>query len=311
MKTIARIAAALVCAVCAVSCSTSRILVGDVKPKEPMVEVSKEHNAHFIMGLAKTGKTIAEEHVGDAQNYAVVTRIGFGDLVLSAVTAGIYTPSTTKYYIPIRYMDGYNFVGKPKERVHKDKGLTLMWNGSLAAGFEKPFFDDMSEDVDYCLADMSWAGSVAFGYRFNPHFFAGVGCGFSGMKYSVWDMDDLSFLALRPYVSLRYMVLDRKCTPFIGLDGGVIIPVGTYGSEEYCSRAWWNVEPQIGGQFRMGPNCYFDVSVGLPIARVIRVIDNKDFWIDDKLPWLHNVVSGRVPFPCNSLSLRIGMSFTL
>lgn len=300
MKTIARIAAVLVCAACAVSCSTSRISVGDVKPKEPMVEVSKEHNAHFIMGLAKTGKTIAEEHVGDAQNYAVVTRIGFGDLVLSAVTAGIYTPSTTKYYIPIRYMDGYNFVGKPKERVHKDKGLTLMWNGSLAAGFEKPFFDDMSEDLDRCLADMSWAGSVAFGYRFNPHFFAGVGCGFSGMKYSVWDMDDLSFLALRPYVSLRYMVLDRKCTPFIGLDGGVIIPVGVYGNEEYCSRAWWNVEPQIGGQFRMGPNCYFDVSVGLPIARVI----DKDFWIGD-------VVFGRVAFPCNSLSLRIGMSFTL
>lgn len=298
MKTIARIAAALLCAACAVSCSTSRILVGDVKPKEPMVEVSKEHNAHFIMGLAKTGKTIAEEHVGDAQNYAVVTRIGFGDLVLSAITAGIYTPSTTKYYIPIRYMDGYNF--KPKERIHKDKGLTLMWNGSLAAGFKKPFFDDMTEDIDRCLADMSWAGSVAFGYRFNPHFFAGVGCGFGGMKWRVWGAGGMSFLALRPYLSLRYMVLDRKCTPFIGVDGGVMIPVGAYGmGEEYCSRVWWNVEPQIGGQFRMGPNCYFDVSVGLPIARLIE----KDVRI--------NGLGPDFAFPCNSLSLRIGMSFTL
>ena len=56
-----------------------------------MVEVSKEHNAHFIGGLVKTAKTVAEEHVGDAENFAVMTRYGFGDIVLSMITAGIYT----------------------------------------------------------------------------------------------------------------------------------------------------------------------------------------------------------------------------
>ena len=57
MKTVKGIvvaAAAVAAAVCASSCSTSRILVGDVKPKEPMIEVSKEHNAHFLGGLVKT-----------------------------------------------------------------------------------------------------------------------------------------------------------------------------------------------------------------------------------------------------------------
>ena len=63
MKTVKGIvvaAAAVAAAVCASSCSTSRILVGDGKPKEPMIEVSKEHNAHFLGGLVKTGKTIAQ-----------------------------------------------------------------------------------------------------------------------------------------------------------------------------------------------------------------------------------------------------------
>lgn len=126
MKTVKGIvvaAAAVAAAVCASSCSTSRILVGDVKPKEPMIEVSKEHNAHFLGGLVKTGKTIAQEHVGDAENYAVLTRYGFGDIMLSFVTGYIYTPTTTKYYIPVRYMDDFDFVGKEKqrkERVHKD-----------------------------------------------------------------------------------------------------------------------------------------------------------------------------------------------
>ena len=128
VKGIVVAAAAVAAAVCASSCSTSRILVGDVKPKEPMIDVSKEHNAHFLGGLVKTGKTIAQEHVGDAENYAVLTRYGFGDIMLSFVTGYIYTPTTTKYYIPVRYMDDFDFVGKEKqrkERVHKDRGFVI------------------------------------------------------------------------------------------------------------------------------------------------------------------------------------------
>ena len=108
----------LLCSLCATSCYTSRLLVGDVRRNEPMIEVSKQHNAHYIGGLVKTGKSFSQDHIGDAQNYAITTRYGFGDMMLSVITAGIYTPTTTKYFIPIRHMEQYK-IGRAscRERV--------------------------------------------------------------------------------------------------------------------------------------------------------------------------------------------------
>ena len=182
----------LLCSLCATSCYTSRLLVGDVRRNEPMIEVSKQHNAHYIGGLVKTGKSFSQDHIGDAQNYAITTRYGFGDMMLSVITAGIYTPTTTKYFIPIRHMEQYTppALKEKKHRipVHKQKGFELSINGEL----------------------MFPSGNTLFGYslglarRFSSHFTLGL---HAGAGHSDGEM------LVQGGIFARYMFLDRKVTP--------------------------------------------------------------------------------------------------
>ncbi|MBQ2175257.1 MAG: Bor protein [Alphaproteobacteria bacterium] len=94
------------CMVCAAlmleSCYSSTVCVGNMKPETPAVKVNTKHNSHFIGGLIGEGKARAKDYVEDAKDYKIVHQLTFLDYVLSSVTLGIYTPSTTKFYVPAR-----------------------------------------------------------------------------------------------------------------------------------------------------------------------------------------------------------------
>lgn len=287
VKGIVIAAAAAAVAVCATSCSTSRILVGDVKPKEPMIEVSKEHNAHFLGGLVKTGKTIAQEHVGDAENYAVLTRYGFGDIMLSFVTGYIYTPTTTKYYIPVRYMDDFEFAGgrQRRERVHKDRGFVI---GVEIGGGAWP--GPRNTNIGRWMTEATVNAALTFGYQANPHFY--VAAGFDLSAYSMPAEDDLVTL-LQPFMRFRYTVLDRNSSPFVGIDLGV--PLERLDGWTDAALA---LTPTIGYRFRVGRhrNAGFDIGIGYRLGEFFSEIDS---------PFVLKECS------LNALLLKIGFSITL
>lgn len=82
------------------SCYSSTVTVGDMNPSDPAVEVATAHDAHFIGGLIGHPKREASDYVGDNKNYRVKQYTSFVDGLLSSITAGIYTPTTTKFYLP-------------------------------------------------------------------------------------------------------------------------------------------------------------------------------------------------------------------
>ncbi|MEG1765736.1 MAG: hypothetical protein RR254_03620 [Muribaculaceae bacterium] len=91
------------------SCYNTRILVGDVTPKEPLVEINKEWNHGMIAGLVPLNNATmkAEEYVNNAPNYVVKTNQSFLNQLVSVVTCFIYTPTQTKYYIPLKDVNKY------------------------------------------------------------------------------------------------------------------------------------------------------------------------------------------------------------
>lgn len=264
-----RIFTVCACATMLCSCYTSRILVGDVTPKEPMVEVAKKHDAHFIGGLVKTAKNVAEEHVGTAQNYMIRSQYGFGDIVLSAITVGIYTPTTTKYYLPVRYLEGFEPV-KPKERPDKANGLMLMTGVNGIAAAKKGGIT-----ID-----------VVAGYKFMDHFIAGVGVNSGiGPRYlrvtkgeeknngEKQGWNTLFDVVLRG----RYLLYDKPNTPYANLDIGVALSNESlaYSSSDLKGsyhRNWSSwvgtscvITPSIGYQYKVRKNVYLDAAFGYRI----------------------------------------------
>ncbi|MEG2278199.1 MAG: Bor family protein [Odoribacter sp.] len=95
-----------VCVISMCSCYNTRILVGDVKPKDPVVEINSEWNHHLIAGLVPLGnaKMNPEEYLAGHKNYVVKTNMNFLNMLVGFVTFGIYTPTNTVYYIPLKDM---------------------------------------------------------------------------------------------------------------------------------------------------------------------------------------------------------------
>ncbi len=86
------------------SCYNTRVFVGDVKPKEPLVEVNSEWNHHFLFGLIPSGNATmqATDYVNSQPNYVVKTYTSFLSGLVGGITMGIYTPTQTKYYLPVK-----------------------------------------------------------------------------------------------------------------------------------------------------------------------------------------------------------------
>jgi len=84
------------------SCYSSTVCVGNMKPNTPAVKVNTVHNSHFFGGLIGEGKIRGKDYVDGATDYKVKHQLTFLDYVISGVTLGIYTPSTTKFYVPLK-----------------------------------------------------------------------------------------------------------------------------------------------------------------------------------------------------------------
>ncbi len=84
------------------SCYTSKVAVGDVDVNGPSVKVNSKKNHFFISGLIHAGnKQQGANMVGGRENYIIKTSHTFLDGLIAFVTASIYTPTTTTYYLPI------------------------------------------------------------------------------------------------------------------------------------------------------------------------------------------------------------------
>ncbi|HCO68722.1 MAG TPA: hypothetical protein DIT04_13335 [Dysgonomonas sp.] len=96
------------------SCYNTRIAVGDVSPTHPMVEVNSHRNDFLLWGLVPLNNASkqASEFIGDRENYVIRTNQSFINGLLSSITFGIYTPTTTTYYLPVEdYKLGTNVRG--------------------------------------------------------------------------------------------------------------------------------------------------------------------------------------------------------
>ena len=83
------------------SCYNSTVCVGDMKPETPAVKVNTIHNPHFIYGLVGSKDIKGNDYTAGQESYKVKHYRSFVDLLLSSLTAGIYTPTTTNVYLPI------------------------------------------------------------------------------------------------------------------------------------------------------------------------------------------------------------------
>ena len=80
-----------------------------------MTKVYTKHNAHLIGGLANLSSDLkAEEVVGNYSGYKVNHQQTFVDGLLAFITGSIYTPSTTKVYVPTRLL-GNNYYNSPQK----------------------------------------------------------------------------------------------------------------------------------------------------------------------------------------------------
>jgi Bor protein. len=97
------------------SCYNTKIAVGDVSPNQPLIKVNSHRNDMLLYGLVPLSNASkrATEFIGDRENYVIRTNHSFINGLLASLTFGIYTPTTTTYYIPLdrysyNYRDNYS-----------------------------------------------------------------------------------------------------------------------------------------------------------------------------------------------------------
>lgn len=85
------------------SCYNTKVFCGDTTKQTPVVKVNSEWNHHLLYGLIplNNAKMEAKEYVGNKESYVVKTNQTFVNMLVNAITLGLYTPTTTTYYLPI------------------------------------------------------------------------------------------------------------------------------------------------------------------------------------------------------------------
>lgn len=84
------------------SCYTAKIAHGTLTTDSPVVKVNSKKNHAIIEGLVPLGGGYeAKKYVGERVNYVTKSQITFVDGLLRVITLGIYTPSTTTFYVPL------------------------------------------------------------------------------------------------------------------------------------------------------------------------------------------------------------------
>jgi len=86
------------------SCNATTICVGDMPPKNPAVCVQTLHSHHYLGGLisSKSKDIKGAEYVMGQDSYKVKNYHSFVDCLVSGITFFIYTPTSTKIYLPIK-----------------------------------------------------------------------------------------------------------------------------------------------------------------------------------------------------------------
>lgn len=103
------------------SCYCNKIVVGNVSPNEELVHVKSVRTPHYLYGLG-VNHDKASNHMQGIKDYVVETKTTFWDAVLGGVTFGLYTPNTTKYYVP---------KSNSKVVAGKQKFMSKAYEGSL------------------------------------------------------------------------------------------------------------------------------------------------------------------------------------
>lgn len=84
------------------SCYTAKIAHGSLTLDAPVIKVNSKKNHALIEGLIPLGNGLdAKKYVGERKDYLTKSQITFIDGFLRFLTAGIYTPSTTTFYVPL------------------------------------------------------------------------------------------------------------------------------------------------------------------------------------------------------------------
>lgn len=86
------------------SCYNAKVCVGNMKKDDPSIKINSVTNHHLLYGLIPVGKNKieAKQYVGEKENYAVKNNWTFVNGFLSYITLGIYTPTTTTFYVPLK-----------------------------------------------------------------------------------------------------------------------------------------------------------------------------------------------------------------
>jgi hypothetical protein len=92
-KTLFNVAMVLLLSGSLTSCYTQSYVVGD-GPQRGVESIEKSH--YLVYGLAPLKTADPEKIAGDAKDYSVTIQHSFIDGLLTAVTFGIYSPTTTK-----------------------------------------------------------------------------------------------------------------------------------------------------------------------------------------------------------------------
>lgn len=85
------------------SCYTSQVYHGNVTENTPQIEVASKNNPMLLWGLVPLNgcNQEAKNNIGDRKNYTTKTQWTFVNGLLNCITLGIYSPTTTKYLVPI------------------------------------------------------------------------------------------------------------------------------------------------------------------------------------------------------------------
>ena len=103
------------------SCYCDKMAVGNISHDEELVHVASERNHHFIGGLVVKHDKV-EDHLSGVNDYVVERKVTFWDGFVTCITCGIYSPSTTKFYVP---------KNNPNVVVEKQKFKSKAYQGTL------------------------------------------------------------------------------------------------------------------------------------------------------------------------------------
>lgn len=84
------------------SCYTAKIAHGSLNVDSPVVKVNSKKNHALIEGLIPLNSGWeAKKYIGDRKDYVTKSQMTFIDGFVGLITLGIYTPTTTTFYVPL------------------------------------------------------------------------------------------------------------------------------------------------------------------------------------------------------------------